>query len=262
MANLTICAKNVLEGFSFSPTTVTAGIADNLKTGIRSQTATVAYNVSGSVVAAQSTVDASINFVCLYRHNLASTDTYRVQLYSDFNGTVQVYDSGTLSAYTPGLFSEWDFGFSVHYMPSTVTNARYIKVTVNRSASNDLVLNRLYAGVTTVAQYNPKWGISLGYETNAEQSRTVSGSLLSRNSAVWRCIDFDLNIKTEAERATWNTLFRQASMTKDTFVSFFPGASAAAQERDYCMIGRFKEIPKITWSAYEVYDAKCSILEI
>jgi hypothetical protein len=205
----------------------------------------------------------TISMCALYRHNLVTNDSWRLQLYSDVAWTTQVYDSGTIDAFTDNIFDNWDFGFSTLWFTPTAS-VKSFKLTLTSSANPDgyITASRLFIGAYTEANYNPNYGMNLGYETSSTQVRADSGSLHVNSKAKWRKMTFDLMVTSETDRALWLEIGRYCGVEKTVFVSVYPGDASATLERDHSIMGKFDKSPAQISSSFGTYDHQITLLEI
>jgi hypothetical protein len=199
----------------------------------------------------------------LYRHNLITNDTWRLQLYSDTTWTTSVYDSGTIDAFSDNTFDDWDFEFSVMWF-TAVSGVKSFKLTITSSTNPDgyVEASRLFLGAYTEAEYNPKYGMSLGYESSANVVRSDGGSLYGGAKSRWRTLSFDIEITSESQRATWAEIGRFCGIDKTVLVSVYPGNATAALERDYTLLGKFEKSPEQVASSFNLFDHSIKLLEI
>lgn len=200
----------------------------------------------------------AIGCVRLDRTNLADGDTWRIQLYSDAAWTTGVYDSGTIAVFTAGTFASWSFSVAEKLF-TEVAGVKSFKITVTSAAV--FQSSRLFVGTYTNAQYNPKLGLSAGWDGNSTQVRKDGGSLGVNVKSQWRTMSFDMFASTETERAIWNEIGRYAGNTKTVWVSVFPGVGGT-QERDYSVMGKFEKSPAQKITQYTQYDFSLTLNEV
>lgn len=205
----------------------------------------------------------AIGCCVLWRHNLITNDTWRIQLYSDVAWTTSVYDSGAVDVYTDNIFDNWDFAFSQKFF-TEIAGVKSFKITLTSASNPDgfMEAGRLFLGPYTEAAYNPAYGAQIGYETSSTQSRSDGGSLLVNTKAAWRNMTFDMWINTEATRAAWLEIGRYVTNVKTVFVSVFPESSDTTLERDYSVMGKFTVSPMHTLSSFNKYDFSIKLVEI
>jgi hypothetical protein len=225
----------------------------------RTSNATGTKTINGNLAAA-----SSINCVVLSRHNLTSSATWRLQLYSAANQTTQVYDSTAVTpAPAASVFAEWDAvsAFSVLYF-STVAGVLSFRVEL-ANATNPagyLEAKRLLLGAYFEPATNVEYGLGLDWMDESVQRRTLGSSIRTDGRAKYRRITATMARLTEAERATFADAVRYAGTSREVFVSAWPGATGA-QERDYSMVGKFPALPKFANHEYNNHRAAFEIEE-
>ena len=211
----------------------------------RTSNATGTKTVNGNLAAA-----STISCAVLYRHNLRYNGTWRLQLYSAANQVTQVYDSSATNAYTSGLFTGWDAGFSVMYF-SAVSNVLSFRVELADGShpSGYLEAKRLLLGSYFEPSINAEYPLDLSWEDDGIQARTMGSSVRTDPRAKYRCLAGALGRLTDAERDTLFDQLRIAGKSREVFVSAFPGATGT-KERDYALLGKFAGMPKPSHHQY------------
>lgn len=261
MSNLRIGYLNYadLATLTASPIVTSTGPVTYLQSDARGDICLATSTASQDIKGTWGGTAYTISQLALWRHNLAYSDTIRLQLYSDTAWTAGVYDSAALAAYASGLFDNWGWGFSNRYF-TPVTGVQSFKITVAASAAA-LQCARLFLGPYTEAPINPNYGFVLAPENNSKQSRSEGGSLRSYAKADWRSAQFDLQMKTEADRAAWYEISRYCGITKAFVASLYPGDGGTA-ERDHTVFGKFERSPAAKIAGLNLYDFSIKILEI
>lgn len=240
------------------------------------------------VVSFEATLSARVNFVCLHRHNGETNAKWRSQLYSDYEGgasaspTPLLYDSGLDFMLDYDSFGDLDFGVeplgggsysgflgqrtSVHYFMENVSDViNSVRVSFNDSGNSAgyVQASRLYVGRGFELAHGAQ-KIDLSWREDTSHKRTDGGSLLSDGSLTWREMEVEAKL-TAAERSELMDMFRWAGMRRDLFVSGYPGVGGE-KERDYMMLCRFKEMPRITATPDEqaagVFPVRFSLIEV
>ncbi len=200
----------------------------------------------------------SIACAHLDRTNLVDGDTWRIQLYSDTAWTTGVYDSGTIAPFATSLFANWSFSNAeIFFAP--VSGVKSFKITVTSAAI--FQASRLFLGPYSTAQYNPKYGMVPGRETNSQQKRLDGGSLAVNVRAKWRSLTFDMFASTEVERAAWYEIGNHSGNERSVWVSVFPGVGGS-QERDHSVMGIFEQSPATKWSNLNLFDFSLKLNEV
>ena len=203
----------------------------------------------------------TISHVRLDRTNLADGDTWRIQLYSDAAQVTQVYDSGTIAAFTTGLFTQngksWNFTFAELYLTAQ-TGVKSFKITV--VTAGIFMAARLFMGAYTQATYNPKYGMANGWGSNHNQVRTDGGSNTAQTKSQWRTLAFDMFLMNEPDRALWNEIGRYSGKVASVAISVYPGAGGTL-ERDFSILGKFEDSPSYVINNNNKYDYSLKLNE-
>ena len=211
----------------------------------------------------------------LLRHNLTSSATWRLRLYSDQAWTDEVYDSGELSAIESksldeldwgvdplgvSIFSDWPVAFSTLYF--SAQSAMSAKITLHDPTNPDgyLQASRLFMGSHFEPVYNATYGISLGWEDATKNTRTDGGSLRSDPTEQWRTLDFDLSAVDPLDRTKLMEIFRKLGRSKDFFVSIFPG-QGGTKERDYTMQAKMARTNSLSLPNCSLFASKIQLEE-
>lgn len=253
MSNIRIGYLNYadLATLTASPIATAAGSVTFLQSDARGDIFQASSTASQAIKGTWDGTAYTISQMSLWRHNLAYSDTIRLQLYSDTAWTTSLYDSTALAAYESGLFTDWGWGFTNRYF-TAVPSVKSFKLTVAASAAA-LESSRLFLGPYTAAPIHAAEGFILGQGTNARQSRSEGGSLRSIAKADWRSATFDMMVLSESDRATWFEISRYCGLTKSLIVSLNPGTGGTA-ERDHTLFGKFdgkSPAMKITTNRYD-----------
>lgn len=225
----------------------------------RTSNATGTKTVLGNLAAA-----ASINACVLYRHNLTSSATWRLYLYSAANQTGTVlYDS---TAVTPSpaasVFTAWGWAFSVLYF-TTAASVLSFKLELADATNPDgyLEAKRLVLGQYFEPAVNADYGLALHWEDLSEQRRTLGGSVRTDPRAAFRVMSGSLSALTEAERASFMEAVRVAGKQRELFVAAFPGVTGD-QERDFSLLGKFTRTPLMAHHQVSRHRAQFDIQEV
>lgn len=200
----------------------------------------------------------TVSAVRLERTNLADGDTWRVQLYSGADWTTEVYDSTAVAPFATNLYDDWNHSNADLFFTAE-TGVKSFKITLSTATAFQAA--RLVLGAYTEAEFNPMYGITLGYDGNSEQTRREGGSMATTTRADWRALSFDMLTTTEAYRAAWNEIGRYAGNHKTVWVSVFPG-TGGTQERDFSIVGKFDQAPQIRWGDVTRYDFSLTLNEL
>lgn len=196
-----------------------------------------------------------ISAAAIMRHNLTSSGTWRLRLYSDAAWSTLVYDSGAVVACPPKLLGElvwgvdplgasiftgWALAFSSMFF--TAVGAQSFTITLSDAANpaGYMEVSRLFIGGTLEPVINFEWGHDIEWRETTQQERTEGGTLRSDDREPFRRIAFTLAALNEGERAKYLEFTRKAGLRKDFFVSMFPGVGGA-KERDYAMAAKLTQ---------------------
>jgi hypothetical protein len=201
-----------------------------------------------------------LNFLTLMRHNLEPAATIRVQLFATASFTTQIYDSGTIPAYSAATLGSLDFGvsplgagafdaalgqrFSVVYFNKILALSGKVTITDTGNSAQYVEASRLYAGDGVEFVYNPSES-RLAWSENTEQSRGAGGSLRSDAGISFRRLSLAMPWVSATQRDQLLDMLRYAGKRKDIFLSLYPGAGGE-RERDNTMLAKFVgEMPDI-----------------
>jgi hypothetical protein len=223
----------------------------------RTSNATGTKTINGNLLAA-----ASINCAVLYRHNLRYNGTWRLQLYSAANQTTQVYDSAATNAYTSGLFTGWDAGFSVMYFTTVASVLSFrVELADGSHPSGYLEAKRLLLGSYFEPGVNVEYPLALRWKDDSVQRRTMGSSVRTDARAKYRCLTGGMGRITDAERDTLTDQLRDVGLSKEIFVSAFPGATGT-KERDYALLGKFPTMPQMRHHEYNNHRVDFEVEEV
>lgn len=204
----------------------------------------------------------------LYRHNLTTSATCRLRLYSDVAMTTLIYDTGAFVA-LPGkalgeldwgidplgasVFTGWGEAFTQLWF--TPIKIRAFKITLTDAGNPDgyIDVGRLFLGPFLEPLINIEFGtLQLGWSEGSTQTRTGGGSLRTDSSPAgpYRCLTMSLNGLNEGERSRFVDFQRTTGLRKDFFVSVFP-EQGGALERDHAMVGKLvsqDKFTRLTWT--------------
>lgn len=260
MSNLRLGYLNRADAATLSstPTLATAGPVTYLQSDSRGLISQASSTASQAIFGTWGGTAYTVSQFALWRHNLAYSDTVRLQLYSDAGWTTQVYDSTALAAYASGLFDNWDFAFTNRYFAEQ--SCKSFKITIAASVAA-FECARLYLGPYTEAAINPQYGFVPGRDSTSKQSRSDGGSLRSNVKAYWRTQQFDMLLRTEADRAAWSEISRYCGTWNSFVASLYPGDGGTV-ERDNTIFGKFEKHPSEKLTDYGRYDFSMKILEL
>lgn len=206
----------------------------------------------------------------LVRHNLTSSATWRIQIYTDAGATTLVYDSAAILANPPkpfgdlafgidplgaSVYSGWAYAVATHWLPAQAAG-QAVKITLSDSGnpSGFLQASRLFIGNYIETADGPEYGVSLGWAEQTVQTRTEGGTLRSDPAEPYRVLSIPLGLLDQNDRSKILELSRLAGMRKDVFVSMMPGPGDAV-ERDYSMQAKLVKSPSTSWDQYNAWGA-------
>jgi hypothetical protein len=190
-----------------------------------------------------------VNFFGLFRHRCHGGKV-RLELFSDANWTVQVYDSTALDIInvTPTDGHDWGidpygegradphlldapywlyFG-EVDCLSYRITFSDHAILTLpNPSDPPPFGAQFWEVGTFVLGRYfevgwPPAYGAELGFIDLTETDRSRGGSLYSNRGAQARTLKLALDNVAETERAAWVDIVRYSGLGRDVVVSLFP----------------------------------------
>lgn len=184
----------------------------------------------------------------LWRHNLSSAGTWRLQLYADAAcATRPLYDSGDVVAWPAKalgdlvfgvdplgatVFTGWGQAHSSLWFTPVVAGSFRLTLTDPTNADGYIEAARLFLGMALEPAYNPSWGHTLEWRDESKQTRTDGGSLRSESVAPYRALKLQLEWLTDTDRPKFLDIGRTLGKRKDLFISLYPNAGGML-ERDY-----------------------------
>lgn len=253
--NLVICSQNAIDQATLtaSPATVSGFPVTNLQLGARSRVMRTNGTGTQEINFTFGGQGYYFNFMALMRHNLEAGATWRVQLFSDPAWTTQIYDSGTVAAFSYLTLDQLDWGFSrlgagafTGYESTQFSRVFFNRcmglsgrITLSNAGNSDgyLLASRLFGGDALEVQWNPEKS-GWGWQENTSQTRSPGASLRSDAEEPFRVLQLDLAFTDETQREKLAHLIHDAGLRRDLFVSLWPGQDNAA-ERDYTFLGKF-----------------------
>lgn len=281
MANLRLCVKNAIEfaTLTASPAAQTSLPVTNLQIPARAR---VWRSTDDSVQTIYITWDGSgyyLNFLSLWRHNLESGATWRVEIFptADWSGAAS-YDSGTVDAYDFATLGDLDFGvdplgssifdgflgqlYSLLYFTRVLALSVRITITGTGNSAGWVQASHLFAGDYTELAYNPA-SAALAWRDDTELERSDGGTPRGEGLVTYREIDFTIPWVSDTQRSTLMDMLRYAGKRKPVFASLYP-AAGGEKERDYTLIGRLAEMPNVATDGarYNLHATQLRMTEI
>jgi hypothetical protein len=253
MSNLRIVPRNDWDDATLTVSTAaeTGFQVENTQNTIRDKKWRTASNATQSITGVWDS-SRTVSHFSMHRHK-NHAGNIRVQLYSDAGATVQVYDSGTVSAvpYTVSETYTWSDGSndpfqekSPYWLWFSPTIARSVKVTFSGTSANFYEASRLWLGRYMEFSSSPDFGAELGVQDLTDRERTQGGSLRTNESETWRTMKLDLHNVRPTEYATLLDIMDYATTSKDVVVSVYPG-DGTRKEALYTMAGRLSNLNSI-----------------
>lgn len=276
--NLRIVAVNAVDTAALSSSDFAAGLpVSNLQVEGRARVART-VNATGSKVVLGTFAAASAASACiLYRNNLTSEGTWRLELWDNVNQTgTKVYDSGNVLAlqalgwgefgwgmepWGADVFTGWPVAFSVMWFPSV--GARSFRLTLIDPANPEgcIQAKRLVIGQAFEPSQNMSYGLRLQWAENSVQTRTAGNSIRTDPMSAFRQLSGTLGHLPPGERAQFIEIARKVGMRNEIFISVFPEVGGA-KERDYSMLGKFTSMPQSSHLRVDGWDAAFTIQEV
>lgn len=277
MSNLRLVAVNQVDSAtlgaspSMSSTLPVTNLQDTRRAKVARTTSTADQTITGNFAAA-----VVCSAAALWRHNLTSAGTWRIELYSDDDQTgTKVYDSGDTLAYTAkclgdldwgtdplgaSVFTGWSFLYSILWF--SPVPAKSFRLTL-KDASNPagyMEASRLVIGVHLEPAANMEYGCELGWKDDSRQVRMDGGSLHVESVEVYRTAAFELGWLADTERAKWLEIARKTGKRGEVLLSLYPTVGGA-KERDHTFLGRLSATEPLNHHRPQFYQQKMSIVE-
>lgn len=276
-ANLRIVATNLIDTAtlgaspSLSSSLPVTNLQDTRRAKVARTTSTADQTITGNFAAT-----AVCSAAALWRHNLSTDGTWRIELYSaDNQGGTKVYDSGDTLAYTAkclgdldwgtdplgaSVFTGWSFIYSVLWF--SPVPAKSFRLTL-KDASNPagyMEASRLVIGVHLEPAVNMEYGMELEWVDESRQVRMDGGSLHVESVEVFRKAGFELGWLADTERAKWLEIARRTGKRGEVLLSLYPGVGGA-KERDHTFLGRLESSDPLVHHRPQFYQQKITIQE-
>lgn len=277
MSNLRLVAVNQVDAATLGASPALAAslpvtnLQDTRRAKVARTTSTANQTITGNFAAT-----AVCSAAALWRHNLTSAGTWRIELYSaDNQAGTKVYDSGDTLAYTAkclgdldwgtdplgaSVFTGWSFIYSVLWF--SPVPAKSFRLTL-KDASNPagyMEASRLVIGVHLSPAANMEYGMELGWRDDSRQVRMDGGSLHVESVEVYRTAAFELGWLADTERAKWLEIARKTGKRGEVLLSLYPSVGGA-KERDHTFLGRLSATEPLNHHRPQFYQQKLSIVE-
>lgn len=273
MPNMRLIYDNVASSATLT-TSSTAGllVASNMLTDVKS----AVHRSTGTSVSYTLTWAANqvVGGVALPATNLTATATIRVQLYSDTAGTVQIADSGTVSACPSSQLGLFGWGSSINanafahggaskvavWFSTQLSTARRCVITLTDTSNPAGYIDcaRLVLGPYWEAPYNPKYGAAAGTQDLTKVDRSEGGDQLTVRGPQYQTMSLDLALLPEAKRAELAKIIRSVGSHTNVFLSLLPGSATASAEQDHMIYGKRSSSP-FTFDFFNAFSTKIEI---
>lgn len=231
---------------------------------------------SATVITATWTYGVTVKAVILHRHNLTTSSTWRVQLYSDTDCTTQIYDSGTVSAVSVvpwgqfiwgvdewggSIFQGWDHAYSEMYLAAQYV-AKGMKVTISdpTNTAGYIQAARLIVGPYYDMTYGANFGATWAKQTATKKWRSEDGAQRNDNPKSWRTFNCRLEFMTENDRSVIADICERNGDQNDLWISQVYGANSRIN-RDYAMLAKLVSIPSIDWVVATGWNTQLQLAE-
>lgn len=213
-----------------------------------------------------------LNAVVIYRHNLSSSATARIEL---LNKGIVVRDTGLkpLADLIPlGLFragiDAWGATYndkipvtvSTFWFPTTTVTGYRITLSDANSAGY-LQVGRVIAGLSFSPLINPSYGLTLEWRETVQHRRTEGGSVRSIGEGLARYLSFDLDAMTEADRTKMTTELVKRGKSADVFISVYP-EQGGVKEVEHAFLARRDTDYSHVHNSYKNWRGSMAFLEV
>lgn len=278
MANLRLLSTNVVDAATLSSSDFTATLpVTNLQVEGRARVARTTNATGTKTINGNFAGTTLCSALVLYGHNLSGTATWRLRLYNGANqtGTV-VYDSTTLTPQTvvgwgafqwgaepwgSYIFRDWEQPFYSLFFSEVYAVSFRLEITDTGNPAGYLQASRLIMGRYLTPFFNASYGLSLTWDTNSVQRRTLGGSVRTDRRATFRRLAFDLETLDAGERALWLDLARSSSLHREMFVSVYPDVGGEL-ERDHSLLCKFGLVPAANLPVPNRWTMKLELIEV
>lgn len=210
----------------------------------------------------------------LFRHN-GHGGKILIQLFKYADRTVEIYNSGVLDIYALTAVDNAEFGYAPLGFSSddvlgpespfslffTAVVAASFRITLTRCQNAYWELGRVYLGKYREAPFNPKWGMTFGWQSTSKQTRTLGASLRTWVGARYRELKADMTYTRDADRAVWRDLLGQIDLSQDVAISIFPGYGGRA-ERDGVFNAQLQQHSPFSWPQFNMNEVTFEFTEV
>lgn len=253
----------------------------NLKTRLLGQ---VARSTNLLTTSTQFTADIGPDHIVrtfgFSNHNLSFSALYRVRGYSDAGYTTLVYDSGWEEAWPPvyGATRDWQSPnfWNGKYLPEEIAgitplitvsmplslNNRYWKFDFDDTTNTAgyIQIGRLFIADAWQPTYNMKYGAGIGWETDTDVQKALSGAEYFDERTPGRYVQFEIPAMSEEE--AFDNAFeiqRRSGISKEVLFQWDPDDPSQALRKSF--LGRLRRLSPIEYPDAYV-DRRISAWEI
>lgn len=123
--------------------------------------------------------------------------------------------------------------------------------------------SRLIVGPYWSPTYNTGYGMNSTIKDNSTNERSESGDLVTTNSVVYKCLNFELNWMLKADRDELIKLLKIAGSRRGIFVSLFPeNSDDYEKENTYQIYGKLAPNSGITHPYLDMYATSVELEEV
>lgn len=255
---------------AMSGTLPVTNLQDSSRARVARTTSTAAQDIKGTWSVAK-----VISALALIRHNLTSSSTWRLRLYSDASWIALVYDSGNPVAVPPkalgdlewgvdplgaSLFTGWALAFSSMWFTPVTAGSFILTLTDATNPAGYLEASRLFIGRYLEPSYNMEWGFRLAWNEATTQERTDGGTLRSDGFVPYRRLSFRLADLSLTDRPKFLEWARKDGLRNEIFISAFP-EDATALERDHSMAAKLVSSPECAGTRFNNFASEYVVEE-
>lgn len=220
------------------------------------------------------TVPKILSGFALWRHNMSSSSTWRIEVFADQAMTQLMYDSNTLQAVEQKAIGELDW--LIDPLVSAAVESRYqssdhwfddiaaqaVRVTINDPDNEKgfIDITRIYVGRAIQPAINFSYGHSFGWLSQAQAKRTAGGTRFNKKEARPRKVGFSLDYISEQDRPHFVNAINKTGDDTDWYISMFP-ALGGQKERHYAFACMFTTLPTFTGSNNNTFSSGYEIEE-
>lgn len=204
----------------------------------------------------------------------------RVQIYSDAAFSTQVYDSGTLDAFTWtgqgwGTFlwgvQQWGVSNSdrtarlapiIKYFTAVVAGSFAITLSDSGAVdTNYFEASRFWFADYVDGPYNALLGAAPQWRSGSQHQRSIGGSLRRLPRTRWRELRFQTVFASESDRSAWTDLMYVCDPANEIVISLFPGDAVEKKERDFTVMGSLEVLNPIVFENVDFHTLQLAIVE-